>query len=249
MRELVAPEPINVTFPEPDAEGSTQIWSMQTALFRRNTYLSEALRMAYERSGQDLSVVSAGCSIGAEADSILALHRAEGYEGELSIRGYDLNRLAIEMAKEGAYKVLAMWQLSDLTQEALQALGFATSYAGLEDNAMGEPRHRIDVDAAPLRAEYDVGFAEHDLTKRLPSEGVDLVLANNVLHKIPIDSIRTVIRNLCGALTESGLLSVDTVSLNELDPRTQGAMEVLEEEFGMVPLMVSQSNPVILGRE
>lgn len=194
--------------------------SMITHLFRQGTCLPEVLQQAYERNGDstDLTVVSAGCSIGAELDSVLALHAKSEHGGSLKARGYDINPLAIRHARRGLYRVNGSYSPEEMPpiQATLDEYGFASSVIALspESHTFGAVR-ALEVEAAPVRSGQDVAFGPHDIREDPPQdELVDLALVNNVLYHLqPSEALRVVV-NLASILSDQGVLSLNNLRRN-----------------------------------
>jgi chemotaxis methyl-accepting protein methylase len=230
---------------------------MITALFRDGTYLEEALALAVERAEdtERLSVISAGCSIGAEADSILALHSLMGYEGRVDIIGYDINGLALQMARRGVHELTrhkggdpayATERLESAAQ-ALTDLGFGIGH-DVQDHGGNNETTPVTVDAAPLRAGHTVRFAEHDLGNPLPrTRPANLILANNMLTYCR-DNYETVARNLAGMLADRGVLSFGSDGLPDGIPQTETIVHALQD-FDMQPIFHGEEGQrVMFGR-
>lgn len=255
MRQIFSPEPIGVDVPHNGEEGSNHDVQMTSELFRQGCFLPEALALAAERAGEpsDMTVISAGCSIGAEADSVLALHRRAGYEGNVTIKGYDINRLAVSTATRGLHKVYAPNSAVQVQQRCvLKHMGFETLNSR-GDNISGL---FMDADAAPVRDGHDVEFAEHDLLEPFSeSEPADLVLANNVLYYFSPGEAKQVVRHLCETLTDNGVIGFGSATLNGHKWRKM-ISGVMSDEFGLRPIFGGDgpvlhrgSVPVLFGRE
>lgn len=181
-----------------------------TKLFRTENVLPHALTATYERApiDQQLTIVSAACSVGAEADTIIATHNlnhlAVWRTGRLAMLGYDINPTALAKAEEGRYLASfgANSKRDTEQQRTLEKFGFET---GLRMPLRGH----YSVSSEGVREGHDVVFEQHDMTTSAPIEGeADLVLANNVLYHLDPESAHRFIYNAAQMLREGGVLSV-----------------------------------------
>lgn len=186
----------------------------ETKLFRTECLLSECLEAVYDRAdGGELSAVSAGCSNGAEADSLLAVHDSSDYDGGLSVTGYDVNPLAIEKARAGQYFVLADYEKYRLSEEAklaLTALGFDCDFDNTHtfDAPVGTADfHKVE--SGSVREGHEVKFEVRDVSAgQPPATDVNLVLANNMLYHLEPEVATDVVNNLASLLSNNGVLSM-----------------------------------------
>lgn len=273
MKQLVSPSPIDVKVPRYDDPGSTHDVNMHTALFRVGSYLAEALDAAVERAEnpESLKVASAACSIGAEADGLLALHRQGGYEGEVILNGYDINELALAAARQGLYRIKGTdAQNLEKVKEVLEELGFAASYVPYDLNGpersakirqarlmgMRPPLHELDTelvaDSAGLREGHQVNFHSHNLHYPLPEPGQDLIVANNLLYHLEDREAIGVSRSLAASLSENGVLSFGNGTLHEPVWWVERMIDVLRTDFQLEPIVTDarygDSVPVMFGR-
>lgn len=221
-----------------------------TYLFRRDAYLSEALRTAAARAGDPsvLRIASIACSTGAEVDSLLALYNDSDAEGRVAITGFDASPPVIEEAEKGVY-TLKEPQFDLLTPSmaanALRAMGFDVSPVPYES---GEFQFaHVKADAAPVRAGHDVRFVEHDALEPLPGvQDVDLALANNILYHVAEDKAVRIARNMADVLTDRGVLSFGT---GLLGPKVISPVaDMLEEEFDLRRLEIDGNGPEMYAR-
>ncbi|HVX57629.1 MAG TPA: hypothetical protein VHA37_07915 [Candidatus Saccharimonadales bacterium] len=205
------------------------------------------MRLAVDRADdpRNISFISAGSSIGAELYGLAAL-----YEGHMEAEGYDVNRLALETARRGVYKVLNQGYPGDRpSEEILEELGFAVLDEPPEGIGAVTPPAAI-VSAAPLRERHDIRFIEHDLTKPLPREKpADLILVNNILHLVKLDDAVEITRNLGRVLADSGVLSMGEPGMIEPPSYRLEATDLLAEEFGIMPLVRDEAGqPIMFGK-
>lgn len=258
MLSYVPPEPLSVDFKNHPEEGAV---SMLTWLFRKENNLPHALHVARELAvnPQEMTVVSAGCSIGAEVDSMLVLHRLAGYAGSLSVTGYDYSEFAIETACKGRYRPqfsLGSWGSNrrDASRQSqmLRDYGFVLrgDAPGYEENY---PYRYFDVDACRLRSHHDVAFTQANLLQPLPGTA-DLITVNNVLFHWPLDDALKVISNLAGMLSENGVLSIGEDGLvsqlrgntEPYNARQQIMPTLLNDEFGLNRLKIPSEPDAIM---
>lgn len=227
MQTIASPQPVNLEVPRPSfyVRGDPHNIPMRTAFFRPGSHISEAFEASLPEGGEDYSVISAGSSVGAELDSILALYRANGGEGSVWARGFDAASKAVEAASRGRYTVnRVLHPNAGPVLESLEKLGFAAE-------------HPSAVDSAPVREGHDVAFIKHDLTKPLPvSRSASLILVNNVLYHL--DRVRDVqvVRHLSAALASGGIMSFDDDTMMLGFPQTERIMNLMTEELDMEPL-------------
>src|SRR3990167_1781596 len=131
---------------------------VRTLLFRLGANLDAALDQAYQRrpDGAGLSIISAGCSVGAEPDTLLALSRQAGHETPITLLGIDANRRAIKAAKLGRYATPTLYNLDydfSKTGRTLRNGGFGKRFI-IKSDISGH----FDIDAEPVRAGHDLSF-------------------------------------------------------------------------------------------
>lgn len=249
MTELLTPIPISVK--AANIEVSSQYCSTRTDLFRAGTYLPAGLRETYDRNpGKEvLRIRSVGCSIGAEADSITAIHNKLGHGETLDLLGLDINREAVAAAREGVYRAPVYNEgHTRYIAEILEEYGFGFNV----DRSQKELwRRAYYIDGNPVREGHSVQFAVHDITREpADSPPADLVLANNVLYHLgPVRSVRAV-RNLASMLSPNGVLSIDYETMLEPIQWRGDITGVLAREFGMQPIKYSSAaQPVMFARQ
>lgn len=248
MPVIAEPKAINLEVPKPVwMPGQPCTIPMRTALFRIGSHVAEAYELAANRSeGEEMFLFSAACSIGAEVDSLLVLHRSSGREDSVKVAGYDISPEAIAAARRGKYVVHRLLHESPLQQMAfLEEWGFETSVEAPDSRDL-EGRARVIADAAPLRKGHQVEFVEHDLTNPLPDQQpANLILANNLLYHLDAPMAQRIVCNLAEALADNGVIGFG----DEIPGRRPDTEAVLREEFDMEPLLqggVGQA--VIYGR-
>jgi chemotaxis methyl-accepting protein methylase len=192
----------------------------RTALFRQSSHLPVALSHVANRvTGEgDVSVLSAGCSTGAEADSVMALYGKMRFGGHLAVTGLDKNPIAVARARRGLHWIPEAEEGIELEElkASLEAFGFGfTDDAALDSEGVHDyigvreftaRYHRVD--ANPVRKENTVSFMQRDLAKELHVDRSDLILANNILYYHQAESASQIICNLASLLKENGVLSI-----------------------------------------
>lgn len=256
MKSIEIPFSLSVDVPSTN-DGESVIADevpMISALFRDRTHLGAALVETYGRNGgaDRLLAISAGCSVGAEVDTELALHSKLGRGAELDITGLDFNPRALARAKLGRYYV-PNWVA--LQRNFLDQVRLLESYGFDVDLTTEYPIGRIlgivkhfQVNSARVRAGHDVEFKQHDLRLPLPTPPADLITANNLLFHFHPTVATEVVRNLADGLAENGVLSVgdsDDYSMgpDHMNPELNGnhrfhpwlwqTAEMLEKDFGL----------------
>ncbi len=192
--------------------------------------------------------MSAACSLGAEADSLLALHGERGYPGRLAIRGYDINPYVIAAAQEGMHTLNGNSSTRPPEQE-LHSLGFTIGYR--ETRRSFVPRYCLQANAASLREGHDLTFAEHDVSHDIPLDHpADLILANNLLYHLSAEKAARVLHNLAETLSEKGVLGVGAGTFASDSPlEDEKFTRMLDREWGLKPLYYhSDYAPVLFGR-
>jgi chemotaxis methyl-accepting protein methylase len=208
-------QPVMVTLPESRKRSvTTRAVPLYTALFRQLSNLIPALKEAHSRHANDseLRVISAACSIGAEADTILSFHNKTGHEGYINIAGIDINRRAIEVARSARYISRVFFSDNEeMLSEPVTALtsggfDFSREYEGSRRENV-----RFKIDSAPVRKGHEVSFIEGDIVKDvLPP--ADLVLANNIMYHFTPGTAAAAVDNLASMVAPNGLLSIGGVT-------------------------------------
>jgi chemotaxis methyl-accepting protein methylase len=231
---------------------------MYTSLFRKGTYLPAVLDLAAARAEEPetLSVYSVGCSSGAEADSILALHDINNYPGKIALCGFDINPMALEYAERGFHAA----ELSAEQVDELAGAGFDIMELELLGTELEYPTVHL-VSSKKLRARHDIKFIEHDFRKPYKDKGkADLVLANNLLYHIRKKShALRMVYNLCELLSDTGVISFGSTFFrgNKWRPKlslewTGEPLSLMANRFGL-ELLISvetykEKVPVAFGR-
>lgn len=222
MSELGRPMPISVSGLYDGTRFSRELYSpskgltpVYTELFRTECLLPEALQATYERKGEDpeLHIVSAGCSVGAEIDSMLAHVKKSGWREHVVMRGWDFNGNALAAARAGRYVVdlytlgKPEWEAEEL-ERVLDEYGFEYTLVTIGANRLARAHKKPSsylIDATHVRQGYDLEFVQCDLSEASPdSRPADLITANNMLHHLTTGKAEAVIRNLAGNLNEGG---------------------------------------------
>jgi chemotaxis methyl-accepting protein methylase len=252
MEELREPLPIGVEVPEHSVFYPNR--NMFTMFFRPATYLPELLSLAVDRASdpENVKIMSAACSIGAEADSILALHRAASYTGRIVMRGYDVNPLVVKAATTGVYRLGdykpgAEYKMHKKKRQ-LEEYCFDTFTTHRRDFD-GALVRELQVRSETLRASHDVEFREHDIREPFEEVGFDLVLANNVLYHLPAEGASQVIYNLASTLADRGILSISGGYTRLSRDWIGNTSEILRSEFGLKPVLTAAfSTPVAFAK-
>jgi chemotaxis methyl-accepting protein methylase len=271
MIEVIAPSSIGVEIPTLTSRGELPI-AVYTQLFRADCDLPTALGEAYVRhlGASTLSIISAACSIGAEVDSILALHQAAGQNSSLTVNGFDINDEAIRVARSGQYLIPRLLQsdegLEDM-RETLERYGFVTDFetiyhgGSLRNIMSGADGYHL-ADANRLRQEHNVTFEVRDLIEaRTTGPKADLVLCNNLLYHLQPEPANAVLRNLAAMVKEEGVLSMKGSKKERMmgvrrriGGMTYGAwleeaIDFMGNEFGIEPILESPEEvPMLFAR-
>ncbi|MEK7599525.1 MAG: CheR family methyltransferase [Patescibacteria group bacterium] len=227
----------------------------QTELFRPENVLPVAITEMYKRTSenQELTVVSAACSVGAEADTVIATHNKNHRRaGKLAVLGYDINPIAVERAKTATYAAIREGdpKKDSRLQARLKDFGFKTG-----SRLPLKGRYGVESDA--VREGHDVSFEKFDLTDSAPFDGkADLVLANNVLYHLSPEQADRFLYNAAVMLQESGVISLGNSSW-AYDRRMQSirsendkgywlwlreAEKMLKKTFGLKPIVRGHRN-------
>jgi chemotaxis methyl-accepting protein methylase len=219
-----APErAIDVEYPEVSQRIGDRAPLTVTSLFRENMFLTELLdeTQRVHRKAAQLSIVSGGCSVGAEADSLLSLQNLSDDTRSVTMRGVDFNPEAIKWANSGVHWLpLGIYgdKEFDWAKSELQRMGFEVG---------SEPEYRLNepwgeqgylsVDTGQVRGGHDVRFIEHDMRLGMPVEvRADLALLNNVLYHLSPDGATSVLRGTTETLRKRGILSIGGVAHNTM---------------------------------
>ena len=255
MFDFGSPQAIGIEVATEQTVGTENPCPTYTRLFRRGSCLEEALEQLYIRNvaAAELTVVSAGCSIGAEPDSLLALHNKSTFGGRLALLGVDINESALEAARQGSYTIPHALYNEERLQEAVETLttyGFTVEAASTALGAAGEKVAYV-VNSSGVRAGNRVNFTEHDLAGEAPLDvAAGLVVANNVLYHLGPTRAKQAIRNLAGMLSENGVLSVGEDTLIEPIEWTGDIAGILTSEFDLQPVVRGVvGQPIMFARE
>lgn len=228
-----------------------------TSLFRSTSQLETALKLTHEAADSvRINVISAACSIGAEADSLLAYQNASGHEAKIALKGIDINRSTIRCARFGRYllpRAITYGYEYEPIATDLDRMGFEYDF----DRVLQEPGRHNDsgyylIKSQGVRQPHEVSFAQGDLTQTEALEDhepADLILANNIFYHLKPDQADAMLRNLAGNLTDGGVLSIGDILTRQGFRREMGpkrpwsdvffgnwivhATNILEDEFGM----------------
>lgn len=207
-----APE-IFVDGPRSTASGNPNMLApTTTALFRHDALLPVVLSKLYELNPlSSFRFVSAGCSVGAEADSVLALHSLAMPDREVTLLGIDGNAAAIIAARRAYHRV----SKEDYPKHKMKRNEAKLAKLGIKralDDVSAEYRQLAQIETLTTREAREghnvtflnSNFVVHDLE----GVGADLVLANNVIYHSRPDLATAGIHNLAKALASGGILSL-----------------------------------------
>ncbi len=265
MLQQERPCPIDVESPTLSDCGGIGVRGTNTLtmLFREDCVLEEALQQLYKSNPESspLSVVSAGCSVGAEADSLIALHSQSGFGGRLAVTGFDISPVAVKAANTGRYFLPAsVAQDEDVfakTRSTLTDYGFTPDFHNIHRSpdlyrGTRSSRGYYQIGATSLRAGHEVVFTEHDLAEEAPLKGTaHLVVANNVLYHLSPERATRALQNIATILTQNGVLNLGDITLSErTSPWVERNVELLEEEFNLKPIVFGPiDQPVMFARD
>jgi hypothetical protein len=241
-------------------KGRVQDIPYRTELFRQDTREAETLDFTLGRIPEDsgLSAVILGCSIGAPADSLLALYKRSGREGQAEILGVDASRIAVDAARRGIYRLYRHVifgsdekagdeRMSD-EEKFLAEMGFATRR---EYNVHPTCRTAsVIVDAAPVRQGHSVSFVEQYAEEPLSVERqVDLAQASNLLYHLDAEKAIRIARNMGDMLADRGVLSLGSVGSYYFRTETREPMEaMLSNDFGLEPVATATEDLMMYAR-
>lgn len=216
-----------------------------TYLFRSENEIVAACDLAlgaYKEGNQvqPFTVLSVGCSIGAEVDSLLVhASRLAPEIGKVTIVGLDINQKVLEQAERGEYVTWAPspWNREgrvDLKPfEAILPEFRFSEYKTVE----GEPRCLIST--YDFRRQHNVSFRLADLAEAdIDLPAVDLLLCNHVLQHLSKNKkqIERLIMGLFSHLKTGGVLSIGAAPA---DKDTQRYINEVINEYPLEPLAFS----------
>lgn len=190
--------------------GPTTPYSM---LFRSDTRLTDVLDLTLDGMSPDapLTAISAGCSYGAEIDSILGTIQYNSPR-PTTVLGFDVNPKAVEAAKSGTYQLVSGLPTyekaySKVGIDFYQAM--AQMHFSLRPNEQQANLAILDTNA--LRQQHQVEARTADLTHSLPTEKLaHVVMCNNVLYHLKADAAEGIVGNLAQHVAPNGILSLGT---------------------------------------
>jgi chemotaxis methyl-accepting protein methylase len=231
-----------------------------TRLFRMGANLDAALDEAYRRQPENkgLRIISAGCSNGAEADTLLSLSSQTNHETPISLLGLDRDKRMIKAAKVGHYTTYISSDTDQHfyeTEEVLKEGGFETRF-----KRTGKTSGYFHIDAAPVRLTHDVSFVADDIVKASLPEA-DLVVVNNVMYHLAPDRATQVVHSLAAVVMSRGVLSIGGSGvipymqpavlhgqLMSYDAWLHETGNMLSSEYGFTPLPVQVADTPGVGQ-
>jgi chemotaxis methyl-accepting protein methylase len=188
--------------------GAAYPTATNTGLFRQNIDLPGALNDVINRyeGSRELRIISAACSLGAEAMSAVALLNHLGFAGRLALQGVDSNPHVVDAAQKGSY-VASFFSGSDHLETAKQQL-IGLDFTVAEEYE-SEHRTTVSIGTEKVRKGNAIDFRVADLTR--PSgliDQVDLIMFNNAAFHLSSRRARRVADYLGSRLAPSGVLSI-----------------------------------------
>lgn len=255
---------IDVVVPgdNPDPEHDSEIPN-RTQLYRPDCHIPRILALGYGILDlrDSLTIVSAGCSTGAEIDTILSYHAMSAQSGVLlALHGIDASKRAIDKAESAQHTLPSTYYgirsnpttLSE-AEAALKAGGFKTTYIpkGWVSEWVFERGGYLIADSSDLRARHEVTFTHADLTSEAPEEeNADIAFIDNVLYHLQPLAATKLLRNTASMLNpDAAVLSLGSMGNGWASSRRMGrpgdyssvsyrdwvsfAEPILFNEFGM----------------
>jgi len=166
--------------------------SVNVTGFFRNPDVWEAVgEILRERSsGRRLRAWSTPCSDGREPYSLAMLALDRGLGSRFSVLGTDIDRGALDLAREGVYRSTRTTSIED----ELEPIGDVDAYVERTEEGI-----RVAEDVRRR-----VTFERHDLVRDQPKEGFDVVFCLNLLIYIDTDYKRAVVENVAQAVDPGG---------------------------------------------
>lgn len=236
-------EPLISSLDEVSDAGEVTPYSV---IFRPDTRLNEVLGIVLEKTSPTelFKVISAGCSFGAEIDSVLGIVQHNSPR-PTAVLGVDVNPEAVRAATTGQYQLTA----------TLTAYRRKYDEAGLDfDRTMRDIGFTFHpglhtLDTAELRRKHIVRVEQANLAYGLPTQKLaQVVLCNNVLFHLDPETADNIAVNLAGHVAPGGILSLGA---NPAQTRMEGnkGMDYLTwlqqigaklEDHDMEPVLFSQ---------
>lgn len=201
-------EPLARSYDEISEAGEVTPYS---TLFRSDAQLTEVLGIALEASPPTglFRVISAGCSFGAEIDSVLGTIQYNSPR-PTAVLGVDTNPEAVQAARSGQYQLttsLATYRRKyreagiDFDQ-AMQRMNFT-----LHPDQHNPGLHTLAT--TDLRRKHFVQVEEANLTQGLPTQKLaQVVLCNNVLFHLDPETADNITSDLSEHVAPGGVLSL-----------------------------------------
>lgn len=226
-----------------------------TILFREGTEIDKVFDMVADRSrpnGSPLHVISAGCSYGAEVDTVLAL--AHKYlPGTVEITGVDSSETALREAKLARYRISPSIGAAIAKYSAQSYDFFATMQEyGLDAQVLDKNGCSSVLSSERLRSSHRVTWRSGNLASDAMTElPADLILCNNVIYHyyedIPLANAITA--NLGSNLASGGILSFGAnLSHAGMDDWVRNQATPLLAEQGIVPVASNSQSLVAFQR-
>lgn len=189
-------------------EVSTRPSQHFTLLFRPPSYLEMAVENALPgvSSKEPLRVMSVGSSVGAEADSVLAICNQDERISKVAMTCIDISAKALACARQGTYIVSSNPQMpldaAKELAEGLQKVGF-----GIQAPNFIHGNPKFFANSAPVRQGNTISFMEHDILQPINAIA-NVVLANNVLYYLRSSDATEALNNCAQMVGEGGVLSI-----------------------------------------
>lgn len=192
-----------------------------TELYRFENYIPIVTDMAvdaYRQRGADepFTVLSVGCSIGAEVDTVLShVTKVAPDIGSVVIRGYDISNDALKWARGGQYQIIC-WPGEDISVLDLFDLTLLPKRPPpeLKGEKSTDDCTRYLADSNRLRAPHDVAFENRNLEEAQEPGTVpmaDLLLCNRVLEHLRFVQIAPLVMGMTPQVRPGGFLSIGAI--------------------------------------
>jgi chemotaxis methyl-accepting protein methylase len=221
--------------------------SQYTTLFRGSTGIDELLGLvaAEMPTEQPLHIVSAGCSYGAEVDTVLAL--AHKYlPGRVAITGVDGNQRALRAAQVARYRTGPLaGMVADYTSQGHDFLKTMQQHGidvRMHDVAAGGPVLGTEAVRERHQVAWRLGNLASDPVADRPA---DLVLCNNVVYhyRNNIPMANRIAANLAESTAQHGIVSFGANLVHaDMNEWTHKVAPPLFAEHGLVRVTTQTPN-------